>query len=52
VMRRRRSSNLSLVVLIIALLLCIWLLYRLFVGLPPAPAPAVKAAWLVRSAAT
>jgi hypothetical protein len=51
-MRRRRSSNLTLVVLIIALLLCIWLLYRLFVGLPPAPAPAAKAAWLVRSAAT
>jgi len=51
-MRRRRSSNLSLVVLIIALLLCIWLLYRLFVGLPPAPAPVVKTAWLALSAAT
>ena len=46
-MRRRRSSNLSLVVLIIALLLCIWLLYRLFIGLPPAPPPQLKTALAV-----
>jgi hypothetical protein len=46
VMRRRRTSKLSLVVLIIVLALCIWLLYRLFIGLPPAPSPVVRTAWL------
>ncbi len=40
--RRRRRSTVSLIALIIALLLCIWLLYRLFVGIPPAPPPEVK----------
>jgi hypothetical protein len=43
---RRRRSTASLVALIIVLLLCIWLLYRLFIGLPPAPAPSVKTALL------
>jgi hypothetical protein len=33
-----------LVVLIIVLLLCMWMLYRLFIGIPPAPPPEVKRA--------
>jgi hypothetical protein len=40
--RRRRSSALRLVVFIVALLLCIWLLYRLFIGIGPAPPPRIE----------
>ncbi len=40
--RRRKASAGRLLALIITLLLCIYLLYRLFIGLPPAPAPEVK----------
>jgi len=39
--RRRRSSAFRLVVIIVALLLCIWLLYRLFIGIEPAPGPII-----------
>ena len=42
--RRRRASAGRLIALIVALLLCIWLLYRLFIGIPPAPPPEVKTA--------
>ena len=49
---RRRSSRANLIALIVVLLLCIWLLYKLFIGIPPAPPPVVKTARLVRSAAT
>lgn len=42
--RRRRSSAGRLIVLIVALLLCIWMLYKLFIGIAPAPPPEVKAA--------
>ena len=42
--RRRRASAGRLIALIVALLLCIWMLYRLFIGIPPAPPPAVKTA--------
>lgn len=42
--RRRRASAGRLLALIVALLLCIWLLYRLFIGIPPAPPPEVKTA--------
>jgi hypothetical protein len=42
--RRRRASSVRLVVLIAVLLLCIWLLYRLFVGVAPSPPPEVKTA--------
>jgi hypothetical protein len=31
-----------LIVLIVVLLLCMWMLYRLFIGIPPAPPPEVK----------
>ncbi len=44
--RRRRASNLTLVALIILLLLCIWMLYRLFIGIPSAPPPQVKVSLL------
>jgi hypothetical protein len=44
--RRRRASTARLVALIIVLLVCIWLLYRLFLGLPPAPPPEVVPASL------
>lgn len=40
--RRRRASAGRLIALIITLLLCIYLLYRLFIGIPAAPAPEVK----------
>jgi hypothetical protein len=39
---RRRASGGRLIALVITLLLCMWLLYRLFIGLPPAPPPEVK----------
>jgi cytosine/uracil/thiamine/allantoin permease len=39
---RKRRSTASLVVLLIILLLCIWMLYKMFIGLPPAPAPKVE----------
>ena len=42
--RRRKASAVRLITLIVALLLCIWLLYRLFIGIPPAPPPEVKTA--------
>ncbi|MCJ7752724.1 MAG: hypothetical protein MUQ65_16830, partial [Armatimonadetes bacterium] len=42
--RRRRASAGRLIALIVALLLCIWLLYKLFIGIPPAPPPGVKTA--------
>ncbi|MFB3881461.1 MAG: hypothetical protein ACE149_09355 [Armatimonadota bacterium] len=41
---RRRSSKANLIALIVALGLCIWLLYKLFIGIPPAPPPVVKTA--------
>lgn len=40
--RRRKASAGRLVALIVMLLLCIWMLYRLFIAVPPAPAPEVK----------
>lgn len=40
--RRRRASAGRLIALIVMLLLCIWLLYKLFIAVPPAPAPQVK----------
>jgi hypothetical protein len=39
---RRRRSTASLVILLLVLLMCIWLLYKLFIGLPAAPAPKVE----------
>lgn len=42
--RRRRSANLRLLGLIAVLLLCMWLLYRLFIAVPPAPPPTIKLA--------
>ncbi len=45
-MRRRPRSRASLVVLILVLLLCMWLMYKLFIGIPKAPAPTVKMAAL------
>jgi hypothetical protein len=40
------------VTIIIVLLLCMWMLYRLFIGIPPAPPPEVKqAAVSLRTAA-
>jgi hypothetical protein len=42
--RRRKASTGRLVALIAVLLLCMWLLYRLFIGIPPAPAPEVREA--------
>jgi len=38
---RRRASAVRLVTIIVVLLLCMWMLYRLFIGIPPAPAPNV-----------
>jgi hypothetical protein len=40
--RRRRASAGQLVALIVMLLLCIWMLYKLFIAVPPAPAPEVR----------
>jgi len=40
--RRRRAGAFRLIVFIVALLLCIWLLYRLFIGIGPAPPPRVQ----------
>ena len=42
--RRQKASAARLVILILVLLLCIWLLYRVFLGLPPAPPPRVTSA--------
>ncbi len=39
--RQRRASALRLAVIIGLLLLCIWLLYRVFIAVPPAPPPRV-----------
>jgi hypothetical protein len=44
--RRRRGSTARLVVLIILILICIWLLYKVFIGIPPAPPPTVKTSGL------
>lgn len=38
---RRRGSAARLVVLIILILICIWLLYKVFIGIPPAPPPTI-----------
>jgi len=43
-LRRRKADAARLLILIIGLLICIWLLYRLFLGLPPAPPPRVTPA--------
>jgi hypothetical protein len=40
--RGRRGSAARLVVLIVLILICIWLLYKVFIGIPPAPPPTVK----------
>lgn len=40
--RRRRRRTINLVLLLITLLACMYLLYRMFIGLPPAPAPKVE----------
>lgn len=40
--RRRKGSTARLVVLIVLTLICIWLLYKVFIGIPPAPPPTVK----------
>jgi hypothetical protein len=40
--RRRKGSTARLVVLIILILICIWLLYKVFIGIPPAPPPTIK----------
>ena len=45
--RRRRASTANLIALIIVLLMCLWLLYKLFIGIPSAPPPQVKVAMLV-----
>lgn len=42
--QRRRRSTANLIALIVILLVCIWLLYKLFIGIPPAPAPEVREA--------
>jgi hypothetical protein len=46
VTRRRRASAGRLIALIITLLLCIYLLYRLFIGIPAAPTPEVKTGFI------
>ena len=40
--RRRSASAGRLVALIVMLLLCIWMLYKLFIAVPPAAGPEVK----------
>ena len=45
--RRRRASTANLIALIIVLLMCLWLLYKMFIGIPSAPPPQVKVAMLV-----
>ena len=40
--RRRRSRAGRLIALIVVLLLCFWMLYRRFIGIPPAAPPEVK----------
>jgi hypothetical protein len=40
--RRRRSRAGRLIALIVVLLLCFWMLHRLFIGIPPAAPPEVK----------
>jgi len=40
--RRRKGSTARLVVLIVLILICIWLLYKVFIGIPPAPPPTIK----------
>jgi hypothetical protein len=44
VIRRRRTATARLIALIAVLLLCMWLLYRLFIAVPPAPPPTIKIA--------
>ena len=39
--RRRQASIARLLVLIVLTVACIWMLYRVFIGIPPAPAPTV-----------
>jgi hypothetical protein len=41
---RRRAGAARLIALIVMLLLCMWLLYRVFVTVPAAPPPKIKAA--------
>jgi hypothetical protein len=44
---RRRQGNIArLVILIVLLIICIWMLHRSFIALPPAPPPTVKRAGL------
>jgi hypothetical protein len=43
-MRRQRSSTLRLLLLIALLVMAMWLLYRFYLQLPPAPSPPVKRA--------
>jgi len=41
---RRRAGTARLIALIVMLLLCMWLLYRMFVAVPAAPPPKIRAA--------
>ena len=41
---RRRAGAARLIALIVMLLLCMWLLYRVFVAVPAAPPPKIRAA--------
>ena len=41
---RRRAGAARLIALLVMLLLCMWLLYRVFVAVPPAPPPKIRAA--------
>jgi hypothetical protein len=40
--RQSRAGAVRLGLILAALLLCIWLLYRIFIAVPPAPPPTVS----------
>jgi len=40
--QRRKASSGRLIALIVVLLMCIWMLYRIFIDVPPAPPAEVE----------